>query len=234
MVFLEIHLYYCMEVYLIRHGESEFNSGLTRKLDSSLSKVGVAQCCILGSWIKKHHKNLKEESIGYVSPYTRALQTASFIGQIANIEFNVDVNLREYHSPSNSHQTIKSSGGVKVRNKVYEFRNLNWGKDFITEYNFYKTEPRSSVFKRTLKFYENKIKKSEKKKIFIVTHAMIIKPLVEMCIGEKSNDQIMEEFNDDKKEIMNSKFITSNCGVYSVKDGKLVHENKIAYNQFEI
>ncbi len=60
-----------MEIYLVRHGQSEYNIGLTEYLDSGLTPMGQAQAARVAA-------RLADEGLThtYVSPLRRALETA--------------------------------------------------------------------------------------------------------------------------------------------------------------
>ena len=63
-----------MEIYLVRHGQSESNAGLTDDLDSGLTQLGREQAA-------RTAERLRGEGLtrAYVSPLRRTLQTISFI-----------------------------------------------------------------------------------------------------------------------------------------------------------
>ncbi len=98
-----------LEIFLVRHGESEGNiaNSRSRKDDHSdfspefmnrhstnlrLTHKGKAQATVVGDWLREN--NLAEFDSFYVSPYARALETAACLG-LHNAMWNVDFRLRE-------------------------------------------------------------------------------------------------------------------------------------------
>ncbi len=80
-----------MELILIRHGESQNNSGQSHLWDSPLSEIGVEQArCVAEALRSDPVKSL------YCSPMDRALHTASLIGGVLQLQPEVLVELSEH------------------------------------------------------------------------------------------------------------------------------------------
>jgi broad specificity phosphatase PhoE len=82
-----------IDLILIRHGESEFNVGLTADLNSKLTANGVVQAERAGDTLKERAVDGFE---GIVSPYQRTRETAQIITAVAGLPFSVDEAVREW------------------------------------------------------------------------------------------------------------------------------------------
>lgn len=82
-----------MEIFLVRHGESEANAGLTDELDSDLTELGRAQAALTA-------ERLRGEGLtrAYVSPLRRTLQTISYICAATDLRAEVTADACEYFS----------------------------------------------------------------------------------------------------------------------------------------
>jgi len=79
-----------VELYIVRHGQSEGNAGTSDGPDPALTELGRKQALLAGERL------LKEEiEIMYCSPTLRALQTAQIIGNILGLRPNVWADLTE-------------------------------------------------------------------------------------------------------------------------------------------
>jgi broad specificity phosphatase PhoE len=82
-----------VEVILVRHGESEYNVGVSKHLDSRLTERGREQS-------RKVAAELAELDLsdfaGIVSPYRRARDTAAIIAEATGVDFEVDELVREW------------------------------------------------------------------------------------------------------------------------------------------
>lgn len=83
-----------MDVYLVRHAQSESNAGLTTYLDSGLTPLGRRQAELTG-------ERLKHEGITriFVSPLVRTLQTAEPICRHTGLRATAYPAICEYFSP---------------------------------------------------------------------------------------------------------------------------------------
>ncbi len=79
-----------MELYIVRHGESEGNAGIDDGPDPSLTDLGKEQARLTGERLIK--ENLE---ILYCSPTLRALQTSRIIGGALGLRPNVYADLTE-------------------------------------------------------------------------------------------------------------------------------------------
>lgn len=83
-----------MDIYLVRHGESQFNAGQTTFLDSDLTPRGQQQA-------KLTAERLSGESLtrAYVSPLRRTLQTIAPICKACDLQAEVNADVCEFFSP---------------------------------------------------------------------------------------------------------------------------------------
>ena len=86
-----------MELYLVRHGQSEYNIGLTEHLDSGLTPTGRAQA-------GRTAARLAAEKLThiYASPLRRTLQTTQPICAACHLRAEVSAEVCEYFSINNA------------------------------------------------------------------------------------------------------------------------------------
>ena len=86
-----------MEIYLVRHGQSEYNIGRTDNLDSGLTPEGQAQA-------ERTARRLAGEGLSraYASPLRRTLQTIGPICEAAHLRAEVYAEVCEYFSINNT------------------------------------------------------------------------------------------------------------------------------------
>lgn len=82
------------ELILIRHGESQYNVGLTDFLDSELTENGIKQVKATGKFLREHFGHL-QNFVGLTSPYLRCLQTSRILREETGLEFRVTPAPRE-------------------------------------------------------------------------------------------------------------------------------------------
>lgn len=85
-----------MELYLVRHGQSEYNIGATDFLDSDLTEVGQKQAELTARRLQS--AQLKR---AFVSPLRRTLQTADYICNASDIRGEIVASICEYFSSDN-------------------------------------------------------------------------------------------------------------------------------------
>lgn len=88
-----------MRIALIRHGESQANTGATRHHDSCLTDRGHEQMRATAQELAKSVKDAASWA-GFVSPYLRTMESAEPIRQALGVSFAVDWRLREYCGPA--------------------------------------------------------------------------------------------------------------------------------------
>lgn len=160
-----------MNIYVIRHGQTDYNvKGLFQgQIDIPLNLEGINQA----KKIANKFKNIKVDKI-FVSPLTRAKQTANFISEITNVNPIIEQRLVErYFGKLEGHKSITD----------FESR--------IDEFNIERIE---AVEKRVKNFLENLFKNdNDKENIVIVTHATVIQ-IINKCLDLNYNEQNFTDF----------------------------------------
>ena len=106
-----------MKILLVRHGESEHNSGKSANKDSSLTKKGKSQAEHLGKKLRK--EKIKIDKI-YTSNLIRSKQTAEIISKIIKVPIKKSLEeLNEYPS-ANLRNKIKIFFNARIK----KLRNL--------------------------------------------------------------------------------------------------------------
>jgi len=81
------------ELLMVRHGQSEGNTGASTDPDCVLTELGLEQARSLA----RRLKGLDLEGfVGITSPYRRAIQTAEALARSVGLAFEVDADLREW------------------------------------------------------------------------------------------------------------------------------------------
>ena len=82
-----------MEIFLVRHGQSQANANLTDNLDSDLTEIGHRQAALTAG-------RLRTEGVtrAYVSPLRRTLQTITPLCTAADLKAEVTADACEYFS----------------------------------------------------------------------------------------------------------------------------------------
>ncbi|MBP7793132.1 MAG: histidine phosphatase family protein [Candidatus Goldbacteria bacterium] len=174
-----------MHVYLIRHGETDWNDRLLFQghTDVSLNKNGIRQA----EYIADELKNVNFDVV-FSSDLKRALKTAQIIKKTTGFKGNIiktkDLRERNYGS---------------FEGKNYEIFRYN-RKDFDgeTDRNF---------FKRIDNFFNSIIKRHAGKNVVIVTHGGVVRRIISEVLGLKDykkiriyNASISEIYYDEKRK----------------------------------
>ena len=124
-----------MDVFLLRHGQSEYNIGLTDHLDSALTDLGQQQASLTAL-------RLLGENIGhvYVSPLRRTLQTIAPFCQMSGLNAEVAADACEYfstnlyaHFPGRDFDTIQSEFPFAVANDLFQCDPIWWPQQVETD-----------------------------------------------------------------------------------------------------
>lgn len=160
-------------LYLVRHGESEWNilNKVQGQSDVNLTKKGIEQA-------KKIGERLIHEKIDMIfsSDLKRAFDTAKIIGKLLNLEVKSLEELRE------------------IRFGIWEGLTTKEIKDkYLNEHIVWMTEPHKLILpeaerlidlqERLLGVVNSYIKKNENKNILIVSHGTSIKALILGILG---------------------------------------------------
>lgn len=156
------------KLVLVRHGQSEFNAGLTRQFNSGVTPKGIIQANNAGMILR----DLVDKSyIGYVSPYHRCLQTALTIIGYTDVTFKVCHLVGE--KPEKIH--LQSSF---VSNSVLSYPDFDWtgcaGYDYSNESDE-RYQTRLSDFVKMLEPDKNYL---------VISHMTPIADLIRKITGE--------------------------------------------------
>lgn len=161
------------KLYLVRHGESEWNilNKVQGQSNVSLTNKGKQQAMKIG-------KRLKHENINLIfsSDLKRAIQTANIIGEFTNLEVISLEELRE------------------IRFGVWEgLTTKEIMEKYINEHTIWMTEPHNlslpeaerliELQERLLKAVNDLVRKDKNKNILIVSHGASIKTLILGILG---------------------------------------------------
>lgn len=156
------------KIYFVRHGQSQFNAGITTQFNSELTSKGLKQA-------KEVAKKLKEAVgfTGYVSPYLRCLQTAMIIQRETGIKFTVVYELGE--SPEEIHKGFSCT----VYSQKHLFPEFTWDNRY------------SYVYRENKETYNNRIDVFLKKltgNLVVVSHMTPITHMInKICFNGKDS-----------------------------------------------
>ena len=121
-----------MQIYLIRHGQSIWQTNLSKSLDSDITSLGKVQAYYLNKKIREIMNNnfnngdCLNKSIVYVSPLKRAIQTVETLGMEYSLEpsiqeatFHISEILPQFDQPLNSKRIISEDlHYINFRNEI--------------------------------------------------------------------------------------------------------------------
>jgi broad specificity phosphatase PhoE len=165
-----------MELYLVRHGQSEANAGLTLELDSKLTEIGRTQAKITAD-------RLASEGItrAFVSPLLRTLQTIEPICEKIKLRATAFPLVCEYFSAkSPGFLTFEGLSPQTIRER---FPFVDISTDFSCTLPWWpqQFETRQTAFERAVRVRDEILKRfaNTDEKILIVSHADPIGQLIE-------------------------------------------------------
>ena len=165
-----------MEVYLLRHGESEANAGLTTNLDSPLTDLGRAQAKVtavrfVGEGITR----------AYVSPLVRTLQTIEPICEKLDIKATAFPSVCEYFSEK--HPDFLTFKGLSPAEITARFPFVTISAEFSCDLPWWPRgfETRQTAYERAVRVRDSLLARygDTNEKILIVTHADPLGHLIE-------------------------------------------------------
>jgi len=162
-------------IAFVRHGEADNNVNrllVGRHIESHLTERGIQQVKDTG----QHLKKLKIDKV-YVSPVTRAIETAKIICEINDLQYQRDERLYEIELGDlvgmNYDEVIEKHGNLFL--KFYS------GDDPILD--SYGIESFSAVKKRVKDLLDESMKSYPDKNLLFVTHLDPIKAAVSIMLG---------------------------------------------------
>lgn len=188
-----------MKWYFLRHGQSEFNAGITTGFNSEMTPKGMEQAKRAALILKDALGEDVKAYDGWVSPYIRCLQTAVTVQALTGLGFMVAKELGESPEPIHRrrHPYIFRADGL--------FPTIDWGD--LPRY------PRQINYDEDAAEYNNRIRsfvellKHRGRDAVIVSH---MTPIIDML------RLICFEGRDEPLTIMN-------CSVSLVEDGKPIY-----------
>lgn len=174
-----------MNIYFIRHGESENNAVQRHQgAGGNLSEKGIKQAENLA----KRLKNIPVDII-YSSHFQRAKQTAEIISEELKLPIEYWEEIRERKRPT------ELEGILSTDLKSKEIRKImteNWLKE---DWKYSDEESFSDLKKRAQKVLDHLLEKHEGQQVLCISHAVIIKMIICLAIfGEKLNPEVFWEF----------------------------------------
>jgi broad specificity phosphatase PhoE len=123
-------------IFIIRHGQSEYNAGLTTAFNSELTAKGIVQAQRAGLTLKEEMGDFEYE--GIFSPYIRCVQTAASIHKYTGINFKVDAKIGE--RPEKVHRDeyycyVPAYKGLFGQFDWGEFKSHDYGRESEEAYN---------------------------------------------------------------------------------------------------
>ena len=227
------------EIYIIRHGETDWNTlGKVQGFveDTELNKNGIEQAKLTGKYLKDYRTKDKPFDWIICSPMKRAKATCNIIADVLN--YSGEVEQLDILTEVKVGEISGTTSEDKIRKKVDEFEENYFKKhsDPITRYAIDETkllndkigfhmETFKELRTRTQKII-NLIKKSDKEKIIIVSHSMLINHLLRnmfkinfVMVGDQTNGSNCRiayvTYNTEKKRFkLVSPYNTLHLGLY--------------------
>lgn len=171
-----------MKVYLVRHGETEYNvKELYMTPDVPLSEVGKKQSETLAN----RFKHLTVDLI-LSSPYERTKQTAEMVKSVVKKQIEFDDDLKEIVRPSEFKHKPFSDPEIERVKELLDEHKEDPKYHYSDEENFFDLVKRA---RRLIK----KIEQLNKKHLLVITHEGFMKVLVfVMMFGERANPKLFE------------------------------------------
>lgn len=164
-----------MEIYVVRHGQTDYNkkSLFQGQKDIPLNEIGISQA-------KDMAKKFKEINIDkiFVSPLSRAYETAKYISKTIGIEPQIEEGL------------IERSFGEMEGKPNSEECNIKMLLDYDKNYSIFNVEPIQDFFCRVGKTIEEIVKANNQKNIILVTHACVTEAIEFYFNGMPENKDI--------------------------------------------
>ena len=190
------------EIFLIRHGETVWNSQLRMQghSDSDLSSVGKVQIQALGQWMK----NVPFNNI-YSSDTLRAKQTAEAITQFSGHKLKIDRRLREKNL--GVFEGLTTEEARERHPEIFHLFKTAGSKYVIDE-----GESTQQLLDRALEIVDEILVNHSEERVLLVTHGGFVRVLMKHTLGLSLDSP--------------TRFFIKNTGVF-----RLVWENKWMVSQ---
>lgn len=175
-----------MEIYLVRHGQSEANAGLTDHLDSDLTEIGRQQAA-------RTSERLRGAGLtrAYVSPLRRTLETISYICAASDLRAEVTAEACEYFSAHwPGYRTFR---GLAPSDITTEFPFAFLGSTFPCEPEWWPQEPENDeiIYARAVRVRDAILRQfaGSDQRIVLVSHAETVGRLIEAFLQVPPNPE---------------------------------------------
>ncbi len=174
-----------MDVFLLRHGQSEYNIGLTDHLDSPLTDWGQRQAA-------RAAERLAGEGLShiYVSPLRRTLQTVAPLCRMTGLPAEATPDACEYFSS----RSYLQFPGMTREETEREFPFVQWSDEFPCEPQWWpqQTETDAHIYARAVRVRDRLLEHfaGTDKHVLIVSHADTVGRLTEafLRVPPRPND----------------------------------------------
>ncbi len=171
-----------MEIYLIRHGQSQSNAGLTTHLDSDLTETGKEQAARTAA-----HLQGIGLSRAYVSPLRRTLQTMGAICGTADLRAELTPEICEYFSPH--YPGFKTFPGLSPDEISTEFPFAFTGDTFPCEVRWWPQdfETDADIYARAVRVRDALLARyaATEEKLVLVSHSDTVGRLTEAFLRQQ-------------------------------------------------
>ena len=164
-----------MSIYVVRHGQTDYNVKrlYQGRKDIPLNEIGKKQAMEMA----EKFMDIKIDKI-FVSPLTRAKQTAECISKITGVLPEIEDGLKE-----------RSFG--EMEGKANNERcNIEMLLDYEKNYDIYNVEPIQEFFERVAVCLRKIIEENKEKNIVLVTHAGVTQAIEFYFKGMPANKDI--------------------------------------------
>jgi broad specificity phosphatase PhoE len=165
-----------MELLIIRHGESHFNTKETSNLNSPLTSLGRDQCYTCGAFLRRKFGDSISEWKGIVSPFLRTVQTADILNRYTECGFTVDWQIREFAHSNSGYSGAQTLEIPSYRDRFPEFYPEGEPPKYIQH-----MESEESLVSRVSEFLAEL--EDEDGKYIVVSHGLTIYTMIYVMNG---------------------------------------------------
>ncbi|HVZ67308.1 MAG TPA: histidine phosphatase family protein [Patescibacteria group bacterium] len=160
-----------MKLYLVRHGETDFNAGnMFQPLDSKLSKLGLKQA----EFIAQRFKNIPIDTF-MSSDLKRAKQTAEIINKVLNKEIIWSKLFREMKRPSEFIGKFRDDPTLGIIKKLVVENSSDSTWHYSDEENIFDLNNRAKAAMEL-------IEKAKSENVLVLTHGEFMRIMVARLI----------------------------------------------------
>lgn len=170
-----------MEIYLVRHGQLDWEDNIKKCIgitDVKLNEEGIKKAVSIGNFLRE--RNINEI---YTSNLTRCKKTAEIVSSILHIPYNIE------------NQLIEINMGI-WENKSFDYIKLNYPEEYynrgksLSTFRIKNGETFKECYERSNHIFRELSEKNYDKNIAIICHSGIIKSII-CSISNISLDEIL-------------------------------------------